>query len=190
LFRRAVDKRDERAWQTVVKIYRGLLISQARRGVVRGLVGDDDDVCVDRAFQRFWVATHGSRKHRFETLSSILQYLRLCLGSVLLDEARDRRRQHCVSINDVALEACISGDPGSQVLDRVAGCELWRAIEAELTDPEELLVARRSFVGGLSPHEILARHPDRFVDITDVYRTKRNLINRLRRSRQIQRVLD
>ena len=40
------------------------------------------------------------------------------------------------------------------------------------------------------PREIVVRRPDKFSDVVDVYRVKRNMVERLRRSRAIQRLLD
>jgi DNA-directed RNA polymerase specialized sigma24 family protein len=190
LFRRAVAEHDSAAWQAVVEIYRGLLVAQAGRRVVRGLVAEDDGFCVDRAFQRFWMATNRRQQHQFDDLGSILKYLKMCLGSVLLDEARSRRRQAWVSIDEVSPETYVSADPSSQVVDRLARRELWDAMDAELQDDNERLVARLSFVAGLSPREILARHPEKFQDAFDVYRTKRNMIERLRRSTRLKQLLD
>lgn len=189
LFRRAVHESDDAAWQAIMEVYRGLLVSQASRRVIRGLVIEDDGFCVDRAFQRFWHASHNGAVLEFTDLAAILKYLKMCLGSVLLDEARARRRQAWVSIDDVPPDTCVSADPAAQVIGRLAGSELWSAIACELTDRQERLVARLSFVSGLSPREILARHPDSFQDVFDVYRTKRTMIERLRRSPRIKELL-
>src|SRR5712691_533380 len=186
LFKRAIEDGDETAWQAIVEIYRAVLVAQARRQVVRGLVLEDDGFCVDRAFQRFWGASRSGRIKRVDDLPSMLKYLKMCLGSVLLDEARARRRQASVSIDDVAPEIDATTDPASEVIGRLARRELWAAVERELADPKEHLVARLSFIAGLSPREILARHPDGFQDVVEVYRIKRNVIDRLRRSRAIQ----
>lgn len=190
LFRRAISERDEAAWKAIVEIYRGLLVAQAGRQVVRRLVTEDDGFCVDRAFQRFWHATSAGKLTRFDDLPSILKYLKLCLGSVLLDQARSRRRQAWLSIDDIAPEASVTPDPSSEVIGRIGRRELWATIGRELSNPRERLVARMSFVGGLSPREILARHPEKFHDVYDVYRTKRNMIERLRRSQALQSLLN
>jgi hypothetical protein len=190
LFRRAMDEADEAAWQVIIEIYRGLLVAQASRRVIRGLVVEDDGFCVDRAFQRFWRACQNGKVHQFNDLASILKYLKMCLGSVLLDEARARRRQAWVSIDDVPPEACVSADPAAQVIGRLAGRDLWAVIDRELADVQERMVARLSFVSGLSPREILARHPEKFQDVFDVYRTKRNMIERLRRCADLKALLN
>src|SRR6266567_3614795 len=190
LFRRAIAEHDDAAWQAITEVYRGLLIAQASRRVVRGLVIEDDGFCVDRAFQRFWQATRTVRVQRFDDLASILKYLKMCLGSVLLDQARARRRQPWLSIDEISPDAYASADPAGEVVSRLSRGELWEAIRRELTDPKERLVAHTSFISGLCPREILARYPERFDNAFDVYRTKRNMIDRLRRSQAIQRLLD
>jgi hypothetical protein len=186
LFRRAIENHDEAAWRAVTDIYRGMLTSLAGRRVVRGLVSEDNGFCVDRAFERFWRATHNGRVHQFDDLASVLKYLKMCLGSVLLDEARARRRQAWVSIDTISPQDAVCPDQTTQVLDRVDAHDLWRAIYAELPDAHERLVAQLSFVAGMSPREILDRHPETFRDVFDVYRTKRNMVDRLRRSRSLQ----
>jgi DNA-directed RNA polymerase specialized sigma24 family protein len=189
LFRRAMVDDDAAAWQAVMEVYRPLLVAHAGRRVVRGLVIEDNGFCVDRAFQRFWQACRNGRLHQFDDLAAILTYLKMCLGSVLLDEARSRRRQACTSLDDVPPEACISLDPAALVVSRLAARQTWDAINAELRGPRERLVARLSFVGGLTPREILVRHPDTFRDVNDVYRTKRNVVERLRHSSTVRDLL-
>jgi DNA-directed RNA polymerase specialized sigma24 family protein len=189
LFRRAMVDDDAAAWQAVMDVYRPLLVANAGRRVIRGLVIEDDGFCVDRAFQRFWQACRKGHLHHFDDLAGILKYLKLCLGSVLLDEARSRRRQACTSIDDVPPETCISADPEAQVIGQLTAHELWDTVDRELNGPRERLVAHLSFVGGLTPREILAYHPEEFHDVFDVYRTKRNVVERLRHSSAVQDML-
>jgi DNA-directed RNA polymerase specialized sigma24 family protein len=189
LFRRAMVDDDATAWQAVMDVYRPLLVANAGRRVVRGLVIEDDGFCVDRAFQRFWQACRKGRLHQFDDLAAILKYLKMCLGSVLLDEARARRRQACMSIDDVPPETCISADPAAQVIGQLTTHDLWATVDRELNGTRERLVAHLSFVGGLTPREILACHPDEFHDVFDVYRTKRNVVERLRHSSAIHEML-
>jgi DNA-directed RNA polymerase specialized sigma24 family protein len=190
LFRRAILLSDNLAWAAVISLYRGLLISQSSRHVVRGLVDEDDQFVVDRAFQRFWQATRSTGMHKFADLASILAYLKMCLGSVLFDEARARRRQPVTSLDDLPPDAHLSADPAATVVGHLAQRELWHAIQHDLHDEPERMVAHLSFVLGLTPREILARHPDHFDNIAHIYRLKRNVIDRLRRSQAILRLLD
>jgi DNA-directed RNA polymerase specialized sigma24 family protein len=189
LFRRAIAEGNEDAWAAVISVYRGLLVAQAQRQPLRRLVDEDDGFCADRAFQRFWRATRTGQMQGFSDLASILKYLKMCLASVLLDEARVRRRQTYVSIDDLPSDSPAIDDPSGAVVGQAAGRELWQAVEQELRDESERLVAQLSFVSGLSPREIRARHPDRFAEVGVVYRLKRNVIDRLRRSPLIQELL-
>jgi hypothetical protein len=59
-------------------------------------------------------------------------------------------------------------------------------VQAELKDDEEQLVAKASFINGLTPRQILGRYPHRFTDIQAIYRVKRNILERLRHSAAIQ----
>lgn len=186
LFRRAIDLRDEAAWNAVVALYRGLLVAHSGRLAVRGLVHEDDRFCVDRAFERFWLATRANGLSQFADVASILKYLKLCLASVLLDEARARRRQAATSLDDIPPEAKLSEDPAGLVTSRGVGAELWAAVQAELKSDEERIIARDSFVFGLTPRHIRERYPTRFPDVGDVYRLKRNIVERLRHSPTIQ----
>src|SRR5262245_20159970 len=60
LFRRAIEQHDEAAWSAVVLLYQGLLTAYCGRLLVRGLVHEDDQFCVERAFERFWRATRAA----------------------------------------------------------------------------------------------------------------------------------
>ena len=188
LFRRAIVDNDEAAWAAVISLYRPLLQAQTARRAVRDLVAEDDGFCVDRAFQRFWQATRSGRMRNLSDLAAILSYLKLCLASVMLDEARARGRQPATSIEAVSPEASLADDPSAVAVGQVARTELWRAVDTELRNDDERLVARLSFLRGLTPREIYARHPGRFEDVSCVYRIKRNIVDRLRHSRAIRRL--
>src|SRR5260370_10150718 len=110
----------------------------------------------------------------------------MCLESVRLDQERARRRQPRLAIAEISPDAYVSADPAGEVVSRLARGELWEAIKRELADPKERLVAHMSFISGLCPREILARYPERFDNAFHVYRTKRNMIDRLSRSPALQ----
>jgi DNA-directed RNA polymerase specialized sigma24 family protein len=188
LFRRAMVHADSAAWAAVIALYRGLLMAQTRRQVISGFVDEDAGACADRAFERFWLATRLRSMRGFDDLGSILKYLKMCQWSVLLDEARRRRRQACVPIGDLPAEPSVSADPSAEV-DRLTHSKLWVTIEQSLRDEPERLVARLSFIADLTPRQIRARHPDCFPTVADVYRVKRNVLGRLRRDKAILTLL-
>lgn len=67
-------------------------------------------------------------------------------------------------------------------IDRVA---FWHMVRQYLADEREHSVLYLSYVVGLSPRQIYARHAARFDDIAEVYRIKRAVIARLRRAPSI-----
>jgi hypothetical protein len=123
-----------------------------------------------------------------------LQYLKLCVRSAVLDDVRARQQAALEPIDGLD-ERRIAAGPGSArtapdvegiVLDRMASRDLWRTVLEALPDADERLVAYLSFVQGLKPGEIATARPDRFASAADVYRVKRNALERLRRSPRLQ----
>jgi len=189
LLRRALNEGDVAAWGAFAARYRGLVLSTVRRQPVFALVDEDENFWVDRTLERFWSAAGRHRLHRFPKLAAVLRYLRMCARSVLLDEVRARRpTQHvCLAASEEAGARVEYVE--SMVLGNVAAHELWRVILGELRSEPERLVARLSLVSGLSPRHIQARYPDRYADVGQVYRIKRNVVDRLRRSARVQSFL-
>jgi hypothetical protein len=191
LFRRAIADQDDEAWQAIINVYRGVLITQAKRHRLSPLVNEQAGLCVDLAFERFWHATRAGRLQQFDSLASILRYLKLCFATVLLDEARARRR-HTPEVrfeeSEQSIDWCLTPDASSHVIDQVAAAELWQAIKRQLASDDERLVAYLSFVDGLTPAEIVERRPDRFPTAQHVYRVKRGVVARLRCSPLLQQL--
>jgi hypothetical protein len=59
--------------------------------------------------------------------------------------------------------------------------ELGQMLEETIQDDRERLVAEESWVRGLAPREIQARHPEMFSSAAEVNQIKRNVIRRLKR---------
>jgi len=189
LLRRAVLERDQRAWDAVFTQYRGLVLSWIRRHSAAPPGREDDDYWLNRAFERFWGAVGPERFGSFPNLAALLRYLKLCVHSVLLDEARARGSAGTASLDEGTNDAIVAPDPAGGVVAGLAGRELWATIEAELRDDGERLVAYLGFALDLKPREIYERYPERYKDVADVYRVKRNLLDRLRRSPAVGRFL-
>ena len=68
----------------------------------------------------------------------------------------------------------------SVVFDRLGSRDLWQTILETLSDRDERLVIYLSFVQGMKPAEIATSRAGDFASIADVYRIKRNAIERLR----------
>ena len=187
IFRRAVVEREDGAWEAIVNQYRGIVLAYVGQHTAASLLREPDDYWLNRAFQRFWSAVGPDRFASFPDLPALLKYLKLCVHSVLLDEVRARRA--AVSLDDVP-ETMPSGlNAESGVIGQLSGEQLWVAIKRELHDEAELKVAFLSFARDLKPAEIAVRHPTLFATVADVYRIKRNIIERLRRNAEIRAFL-
>ncbi len=190
LFRRAICERDDEAWSTVVAQYRRLVLASIYRHPGSRQLVQDDLYWVNRTFQRFWSAVRPERFEHFNGLAAILAYLKMCAVSVVLDDLQAKRRADLTSLDDVRGESVAQTDHANAVVSRLHAADVWAAVLEALTSDAERIVARQSFVGGLSPREIFARHPEQFATVDDVYRVKRNLLDRLVHTPAIRRFLD
>lgn len=194
LFRRAVYSRDDAAWEAVVAQYRGIVLAWVlRQG---GAVAADADYWVNRAFDRFWTAVRPERFGMFDGLPRVLKYLQMCAATAVLDEHRVRRATQHESLDELVDGAPQTarghevggGDVETGALDRLSVTELWQAIVREVPEEGERTVLYCSFALGMKPAEIHERRPHLYPTVADVYRVKRNVLDRLRRSPAIRRL--
>jgi hypothetical protein len=80
--------------------------------------------------------------------------------------------------------------PEQQVLQNNVRRAFWQQVLKIVTADLERVVLEEAFVLALPPRTIFARHPDLFEDIKLVYALKRNLINRLVRSREFRQLYE
>jgi hypothetical protein len=186
LFKFAVVRRDADAWEAIITQYRGIVLSFVRQHSAAVRLRETDEYWVNRAFQRFWMAVSSERFGQFHDLPALLKYLKMCVHSVLLDELRARRPGTVTSLDDVAHTAPADTDAERAAIGSLAGQQLWKLVMRELNDEAERVVAFLSFARDLKPAEIHRRHPELYASIGDVYRVKRNLLERLRRNPDIQ----
>lgn len=186
IFERAVVQRDSDAWEAIVVQYRGIVLAYVAQHTAAAMLSESDDYWVNRAFQRFWSAIGPGRFGQFPDLPALLRYLKLCVHSVILDELRARRAGSLTSLDEVPDTLPSNSDAEGSVLGKLAGEHLWTAIQRELQDEAEERVIFLSFARDMKPAEIVARHPELFPSVSDVYRIKRNVIERLRRSAEIR----
>src|SRR6185437_15594263 len=107
-----------------------------------------------------------------------------------MDEIRSRRAASATSLDEVPETLPARATAESSALGKLAGEQLWEAIKRELQDEAEQQVVYLSFARDLKPAEIAERHPHLFAaGVADVYRVKRNVIERLRRSPAIRAFL-
>jgi len=189
VFERAVVRREDDAWATIVAQYRGIVLAYIGQHSAAAMIREPDDYWVNRAFQRFWSAVGPERFGQFPDLAALLKYLKLCVHSVLMDEIRARRAGLVNSLDEIPETVPSSSNAEHSAVGKLAGEQLWATIAAELQDEAEEVVAYLSFARGLKPSEIFGRHPHLYASVADVYRIKRNLVERLRRSPEVRAFL-
>jgi DNA-directed RNA polymerase specialized sigma24 family protein len=189
LLRRAVCDRSSEAWEALVSLYGGIVRSCLRR--YRGFAASpsDETIWVHRTFERLWLAVGPERLHLIPSVGALIAYLKTCAHSVIMDEARERLDPRRVPLDLAPAIAFELPDATVRVVERLTASEIWRAVAAELHDDAEREVAYQSFVHGAKPAEICAAAPERYAHVADVYRIKRNLLDRLRRSPRIREFL-
>jgi hypothetical protein len=189
VFERAVARREDAAWEAIMAQYRGIVLAYVGQHTVAAMVRESDDYWVNRAFQRFWSAVGPERFAQFPDLASLLKYLKLCVHSVLMDEVRARKAASASSLEEMSETAPAPTNAERTAIGKMAGQQLWETILRELQDEAEQVVAYLSFTRDLKPSEIFDKHPRLYASVGDVYRIKRNIIERLRRSPEVRAFL-
>jgi DNA-directed RNA polymerase specialized sigma24 family protein len=186
LFRRAIELRDADAWADIGRHYRGLLASWATQSSARSRISESPEDLADQAFARAWAALSSAEFSAFPHIASLLAYLRTCVRATVIDHARDQAGQ--LRAAQSMDSDGVSAAPEHAVLEELDRTELWRLIMDIASSHQEQVIVRECLVYALPPRVIQARHPEMFADVMQVYRVKRNLINRFQRSRALQQL--
>lgn len=187
IFRRAIHERDQSAWELIPALYGEQVARWVRRHPSFSATGEEEAYFVNGALEKLWQAVPAERFASFQTLSHLLSYLQLCVFSVITDHLRGQRRPAFELDLD---EAETSPDPAppleAYVEERSQARGLWQLVAGRLHDQAERELAYEAFALDLKPAEIIARHPGRYADIKALYRAKENLLDRLRRDKELQ----
>ncbi len=184
LFRRAILLRDEDAWIEIGTRYRAMLIAWAGQSSVMGSIDEGCEDVADRALARAWSALSPDRFGSFPNLAALMGYLRTCVSATAIDMARARAvRERAYQ----KLDPAVTVTPEQVVIDEIERVDLWRAVLGAIACEQERTVLIESFQLNLPPRAILARHPDLFGDVGEVYMAKRHLIGRLQRDPNVRR---
>ncbi|MGD9893564.1 MAG: RNA polymerase sigma factor [Dehalococcoidia bacterium] len=189
MLRRAIVDQDQQCWVAITEIYRDLVLNWCRRN------GADEAALADFAtevWERFWQNyTVAKLNSAGRNTAAALAYLKLCARSVVLDEARRREHmslldpEHAERINEI--EGTTGG--ASSRVEPADKAGFWSLILKLLKDERERLLIYLSYELDLTPAEIQRRYPDHFPTVDDVYRGRRNILDRLGRSKDLARWL-
>ena len=188
LFRRAIVRRDEDAWACLYQQYAPLVLTWVNQHQsASALLGQDGGApLVNAVFAKFAQALTPAKMANFDSLAAILKYLKMCVHSVIADEVRARQsRQYEETLESIEQEPA-TDDPAEDVISGLSIQSLWQVIQEELNGEDERLLIYLAYVQGMKPAEICAQQRRYFPSVEDVYRIKRNVLERLRRNRRLQ----
>lgn len=179
IFRRAVVLHNDEAWTFLQRQFgenaRAWFSRHPSRDIA--LRYDNEQSYIDEAFRRFWLAV-SEQQLTFTTLASALSYLHLCLNCAIMDALRAYSRPREEPIADYGQ----SNKEELLVEDSYQESELWEVIEGLLSGEKEKRVAYLHFHCNLKPREIIRYCPGEFSGEGEIYRLKRNIMERILRN--------
>ena len=188
LFRRAIVRRNDDAWASIYQQYAPLVLTWVNQHQsAAAMLGQDGGApLVNAVFAKFAQALTPAKMGNFDSLAAVLKYLKMCVHSVIADEVRARQaRQYEETLEAIEQEPA-SDDPAEDVVASISIQGLWQVIQEELNGEDERLLIYLAYVQGMKPAEICSHHRQYFPAVEDVYRIKRNVLERLRRNRRLQ----
>jgi len=190
LFRRAIVKRDEDAWACIYQQYAPLVLTWVtqHQSAATVLGQDGSGPLVNAAFAKFSQALTPAKMQNFDSLAAILKYLKMCVHSVVADEVRARQARQYEETLELMEHEPASDDPADDVVASISAQSLWQVIQEELNSEDERVLIYLAYVQGMKPSEISNQHRKLFPTVDDVYRIKRNVLERLRRNRRLQMI--
>jgi hypothetical protein len=192
IFRRAILKRDEKAWDCVYNQYHSLVAGWVERHPLFQALDEDRDYFVNCAFEKLWAALTPEKFSSFPVLKSILRYLQMCVHSVLTDAMRIHQ-QECIF--DVDLEGVDQEDthqvtPEEKTLRRDTAENMLAKLYGKCVNKQERLIVYGSFVLGLKPAELYENYSGEFQNMQQIYRLKENFLARIRRDLEFMAFLE
>lgn len=191
LFRRAAVERDQVAWEMLYKQYQALISGWVTRHPMFHVLEEEVDFFVNRAFERMWTALTPEKFSHFSDFRSLMRYFQMCVHSVLVDYVR--RKEENYRLEEVP-DAALQGDKPEEHVERTVMAhdhrrQFWELVDSRLQNEKEKQLVYGIFVLDLKPRQLIEEFGNLFRDIREIYRIKENVMERLRRDQEIQRVL-
>lgn len=191
LFRRAIRKNDQYAWEIIYDQYQALVSGWVKQHSGFEISGEEVQFFVAGAFAKISSILTSEKFEKFSDLQSLLSYLKMCVHSVITDynRAADRARLQ-VSFEEIQFDIKASNPvPESAVVDKLDNQTLWAHLNEKLNNEKERLVMQGVFVLTLKPRELCDHYEGIFTDVEEVYRIKQNVLARLRRDAEFRKLL-
>ncbi len=139
---------------------------------------DSEENYVAQAFVRFWQATVYNRSVEFSNLAAALRYLQASLNGAIMDTLRAYVRPRELPLPEPGHpnEPTIEDDDNSNTA--------WDSIHGILENKMERRLAYLLFYCGLKPRDIVKHCPCEFASVCDIYRLRRNIMEKLQRNKK------
>ena len=186
LFRRAIADRCSLCWHYVHnQYYRLVRYWVSMRAPSRPDTVED---LTQEAFAAFWRFYTCDKLAQARELGDVLAYLKTCAASAV---AQLHRKAERAALETAWDERVVDAHTAAHSAERMAlrqvdAQRLWATVESCCNDERDRLLARLTLLSGLKPRHIADRYPEMFPDVSEVYRIKRNLFDRLRRDPFLQ----
>ena len=176
LLHRATIEGHQEAWaglqQCLDEIVRGWLYAHPCREVA--LRWESEESYVALTVERFWHAT-AQQQILFRTFVGALTYLRASLHGAILDTLRTYMRPKEIPLP----EPGAAGEPFWE--DCPDSAELWKVLQRMLPGAREQRLAYLLYHCNLKPREIVRFCQEEWPEVQEVYRLRRNILERLLR---------
>jgi hypothetical protein len=178
IMRRAVVLRDNDAWIVLRLIFSDSVRMWFARHPCREAALRHEPIeqsYVDDSIRRFWQALN-EQQLVFTSLAGAFSYLHMCLNCAVMDILRAYARPREEKIPDY-------GHPDEPLVeDQYHEGELWETLKGLLPGEREQRLAFLLFHCNLKPREIMRFCPNEFSGEGEIYRLKRNIMERLMRN--------
>jgi len=175
LLRRAIAHSDQDAWAEFQQCLEETVLTwlhehPSREAACRGL---SEKHVVIHAFERFRQAAVQAQI-AFETPAEIRVYLRASLHGVILDTLRTLSQPREVL-------RPVLGQAGELRIEdqQMDSNEIWEALQTLLLSARERRLVYLLYHCGLGPREIVRGSPQEWSDVQEIYRLRRNIVERL-----------
>lgn len=157
LLRRALAEEDQEAISRVEQIYQSQVRSWVSNHSQFAATGETVEYFASRAFSKLYFALRGERFARFAGLPQIMQFLKKCVHTGIMDHMRRELPEDPLDESNVP-SADGPSDFGA----------LWAYICGLLPDECERILIECRFLLGLRPAQIVQDFPDCWQDARDV----------------------
>ncbi len=189
LFRRAIEERDNLAWETLYQRHCRLIYSWIHNTVSIRLTVQEREDLIQEIWMKFYrniIRCGTPLSNHFQHVGGLFNYLKKCVLTVIRDHQRRRAKENKLHKKLETYAPQLYSAPETFVLNSISRQAQAEAVNrwiiSNITDPEEQLIISCSYKQGLTPREIVKHYPDQFHNVQKVYRIKERILKRARRS--------